>query len=198
MTSNRGLLPSQTVVTLEDLRRLAQTDIDDVDFRIPRTAGADVHLLSDQLPADAKVVLLGSIATGKYCNVLLEILGDRLQFPREFIGRGDMSRGGLLLRCVDQNQELEYIPVACASSRCAAPENCQNVDGLAMTLAVKSPLPPMEATASMTYPKARGGSTNRNGTVSAAWRSATAEHRAAIEIGAASRPLLPRSRRRAP
>jgi hypothetical protein len=63
------------------------------------------------LGARAKVVLLGSIATGKYSDLLLDIFGDRLLFPTEFVGRGDMSRGGLLLRCVREERELAYQPV---------------------------------------------------------------------------------------
>ena len=57
-------------------------------------------------------MLLGSIATDKYCGVLLEIFGDRLLFPAEFVGRGDMSRGGLLLRAARDGRELDYVPVA--------------------------------------------------------------------------------------
>jgi hypothetical protein len=57
------------------------------------------------------VVLLGSVATGKYVSILIEILRDRIQFPAEFVGRGDMSRGGLLLRCAVDRTELAYIPV---------------------------------------------------------------------------------------
>jgi len=59
-----------------------------------------------------EVVLLGSIATGKYVETLLPILGSRLLFPSEFVGRGDMSRGGLLLRCAARGEELGYEPVA--------------------------------------------------------------------------------------
>jgi hypothetical protein len=58
------------------------------------------------------VILLGSIATGKYVNVLLAHFGERLRFPADFIGRGDMSRGGLLLRCAADRTELAYISVA--------------------------------------------------------------------------------------
>lgn len=46
----------------------------------------------------AMAVLLGSIATGKYVDTLLAVFGERLVFPATFVGRGDMSRGGLLLR----------------------------------------------------------------------------------------------------
>ena len=38
-------------------------------------------------------------------------------FPSEFVGRGDMSRGGLLLRSAREGRELEYIPVAGAVRR---------------------------------------------------------------------------------
>src|SRR5262249_1714718 len=67
--------------------------------------------LSSSLPADAEIVLLGSIGTGKYVDPLLAIFENRLVFPEEFVGRGDMSLGGLMLRCVDSKQELKYIPV---------------------------------------------------------------------------------------
>ena len=60
----------------------------------------------------SEVVLLGSVATGKYVDVLLSVLGDRLRFPAEFAGRGDMSRGGLMLRKVDEGEELTYVPIA--------------------------------------------------------------------------------------
>jgi hypothetical protein len=67
------------------------------------------------------VVLLGSIASDKYVNVLLDIFGEALLFPREFVGRGDMSRGGLMLRQVEDREELEYIPVAGAVRRGGRP-----------------------------------------------------------------------------
>jgi hypothetical protein len=56
--------------------------------------------------------LLGSIATGKYVDILVKNFGERLVFPAEFVGRGDMSRGGLLLRCAADRCELNYIPVS--------------------------------------------------------------------------------------
>ena len=59
-------------------------------------------------PTDA-VVLLGSIATAKYLEPLKAVLGPRLRVPREFIGRGDMSRGALMLRCASEGRELTYI-----------------------------------------------------------------------------------------
>jgi hypothetical protein len=57
-------------------------------------------------------VLLGSVATPKYVEPLLAIFGDKLVFPSEFAGRGDMSRGGLMLRCVRERVELTYVSIA--------------------------------------------------------------------------------------
>jgi len=50
------------------------------------------------------------------------ILGERLLFPPAFIGRGDMSRGGLLLRCVESGTELPYAPVIGAPRHGKRPE----------------------------------------------------------------------------
>jgi hypothetical protein len=54
-------------------------------------------------------VLLGSIASGKYVELLTSVLGRRLLFPGDFVGRGDMSRGGLMLRCAREGRELRYV-----------------------------------------------------------------------------------------
>jgi hypothetical protein len=69
------------------------------------------------LGTDCDVVLLGSVASGKYVEVLQPVFGDRLLFPSAFVGRGDMSRGGLMLRCVTSGDELEYVPIAGAARR---------------------------------------------------------------------------------
>ena len=61
---------------------------------------------------DSEFVLLGSVASDKYVQVLSEIFGTRLVFPTAFVGRGDMSRGGLLLRMAAAGTELEYAPVS--------------------------------------------------------------------------------------
>ncbi|MDQ6765940.1 MAG: hypothetical protein M3Z22_07570 [Verrucomicrobiota bacterium] len=112
ITPNRGLLPASMPITLEDLRAFGEVDIDEEDARYREPLERDVRKLAQQLGAAAEVVLLGSIATGKYVNVLLENFGARLLFPAEFVGRGDMSRGGLLLRCAVDRTELKYISVA--------------------------------------------------------------------------------------
>ena len=93
-----------------------EVDIDEDDPRYRKPLQRDVRKLAKGLPT-AEFVLLGSIATGKYVEVLQGIFGDRLLFPSDFVGRGDMSRGGLMLRCAASGQELEYIPVAGAVRR---------------------------------------------------------------------------------
>lgn len=111
ITPTRGLLPAETLVTLADLREFAEVDIEEGDPRYRRPLERDLRRLVRQLTPQCEVVLLGSVATGKYISVLLEILRERIRFPAEFVGRGDMSRGGLLLRCAVDRTELSYIPV---------------------------------------------------------------------------------------
>jgi hypothetical protein len=111
ITPTRGLVPAATLVTLADLREFAEVDIDEADPRYRRPLERDLRRVVRQLTPRCQVVLLGSVATGKYVSVLLEILRERIQFPAEFVGRGDMSRGGLLLRCAVDRTELSYIPV---------------------------------------------------------------------------------------
>jgi hypothetical protein len=111
ITPTRGLLPAETLVTLADLREFAEVDIEEGDPRYRRPLERDLRRLVRQLTPQCEVVLLGSVATGKYISVLLEILRQRIRFPAEFVGRGDMSRGGLLLRCAVDRTELSYIPV---------------------------------------------------------------------------------------
>ena len=67
--------------------------------------------------AEAEIVLLGSIASPKYVQLLTAALGSRIFFPSEFVGRGDMSRGGLMLRCVQEGRELAYVPLVGAQRR---------------------------------------------------------------------------------
>jgi hypothetical protein len=114
ITAGRGLLPPETVINLEELRAIAAVPIDLAEPRYRGPLERDVTELHRTLTLDSEVVLLGSIATPKYLEPLTDILGSRLFFPSEFVGRGDMSRGGLMLRCVREQTELEYI---CASAK---------------------------------------------------------------------------------
>ena len=111
ITPTRGLVPASAGVTLADLREFAEVDIEAGDPRYRRPLERDLRRLVRQMSSQCEVVLLGSVATGKYVSILLEILRERIQFPADFVGRGDMSRGGLLLRCAVDRTELAYIPV---------------------------------------------------------------------------------------
>src|SRR5256884_7477060 len=115
ITPTRGLVDARTRIHLDDLREFAAVDIhvDDSRYRLP--IERDARRLAKKLPLESEVILLGSIATGKYVDVLLATFGEKLRFPSEFIGRGDMSRGGLMLRCAVDRQELRYVPVAGAT-----------------------------------------------------------------------------------
>jgi hypothetical protein len=112
ITPTRGLIDPETRITLDDLREFAEIDIKSADPRYRKPLERDARRLARTLPRDAEIVLLGSIASGKYVDALLHHFGERLRFPGDFVGRGDMSRGGLLLRCAADGQELEYIAVA--------------------------------------------------------------------------------------
>ncbi len=112
ITPTRGLIEAKTRINLQDLREFAEVDIDEGDPRYREPLERDARQLEARLKRGAaEVVLLGSVASGKYVGVLLEIFGQRLQFPGDFVGRGDMSRGGLLLRCAADGCELPYVPV---------------------------------------------------------------------------------------
>jgi len=112
ITSNRGLVPAAAPIGLEDLRYFGTVDIDEDDPRYRRPLERDLRKLAKKLTPNCEVVLLGSVATGKYVDILLAHFGKRLRFPADFVGRGDMSRGGLLLRCAVDRNELPYISVA--------------------------------------------------------------------------------------
>jgi len=106
-----GLVPAATPVRREQLVALGQVPVDEADPRFREPLLEASRLLAGALPADGEIVLLGSVASAKYVDPLLSVFGQRLLFPPTFVGRGDMSRGGLLLRCVRSGEELEYVPV---------------------------------------------------------------------------------------
>ena len=110
ITTNRGLRSAAEPVTREDLVAFGDVDIANGDVRYLAPLRRDAERIRRALPS-AGIVLLGSIATGKYVDTLLEVFGERLLFPAEFVGRGDMSRGGLLLRHARSGDALTYAPV---------------------------------------------------------------------------------------
>lgn len=110
ITTDRGLLPADAMIGTTDLVEFGSQDIESKLPGYRRPFERDVTRLRER--DDAEVVLLGSIATGKYVDVLLDLLGNRLLFPSDFVGRGDMSRGALLLQAVRERSELTYERVA--------------------------------------------------------------------------------------
>ena len=117
ITAAGGLLTPDTPVTLDGLRELASVPIDAAEARYRLPLERDARRLCQTAGADCEIVLLGSIAEGKYTQPLEGIFGERLLFPSEFVGRGDMSRGGLMLRCASAGTELTYIPIQGATRR---------------------------------------------------------------------------------
>ena len=112
ITPTRGLVDARSTITLPDLSEFASVDIDERDPRYRKPLEKSVRNLAKNLSANCDVVLLGSITTGKYVDVFLKHFDNRLRFPADFVGRGDMSRGGLMLRCAADREELRYISVA--------------------------------------------------------------------------------------
>jgi hypothetical protein len=111
ITPNAGLRSPDTIVTPAAVRAFARGDVDADNAKYRRPLEASARTLLEAIGSDCDVVLLGSIASPKYVDVLAGIFGARLQFPIAFVGRGDMSRGGLLLRHAHDEVELEYVPV---------------------------------------------------------------------------------------
>jgi hypothetical protein len=115
ITPSRGLVPAEAQVGLADLQEFSAVNVDPSEPRFTQPLQASAESLA--IPSFCHVVLLGSIATGKYVETLLPVFGERLHCPAEFVGRGDMSRGGLLLRHAACGDELDYIPVTGAVRR---------------------------------------------------------------------------------
>jgi hypothetical protein len=121
ITPDRGLVPAEESVTSQVLVRFADAEIslDNPEYRLPLEQTA--RNLSAAAGNEAQFVLLGSVASEKYVQVLTTVFGPRLVFPSAFVGRGDMSRGGLLLRAAASGEELEYLPVMGAVRRGSRP-----------------------------------------------------------------------------
>jgi hypothetical protein len=107
-----GLVPPDWALTGERLRRLRRTPVDPSSRAYLRPLRVQARALAGVLGEDGRAVLLGSVATGKYVDVLGPALGPRLHFPACFAGRGDMSRGSLMLRAAASGEELAYVPLA--------------------------------------------------------------------------------------
>ena len=114
ITAGAGLVPAHEPVTLRRLRLFAGIPIDASEPRYRQPLARTSRELDRLGSSESEVVLLGSIASGKYVDVLGKVFGSRLVFPADFVGRGDMSRGGLMLRRVREGRELDYTPILTA------------------------------------------------------------------------------------
>jgi len=111
-----GLKSPETLIRVRDIERFGRVDVDPDEGRYSRPLLRDLRALSPDW-TETEVVLLGSVASAKYADLLAPVLGGRLLFPSDFVGRGDMSRGGLMLRCVQAGRELGYVPLVGAERR---------------------------------------------------------------------------------
>ncbi len=105
----QGLRPAAERIDLKELRKIAKVEVDLEERRYTRPQKRDATLLAESLTPSDRVVLLGSVATRKYLEPLASVLGERLHYPAEFVGLGDMSRGSLMLKCAAERRELTYV-----------------------------------------------------------------------------------------
>lgn len=117
ITPGAGLVEPERPVRGPQIRAWAKVPVDLGEARYRGPLERDAQRLASALPPGAEVVLLGSIASDKYVHLLLAVFGHRLLFPLDFVGRGDMSRGGLLLRAARGAGELPYQAVQGAVRR---------------------------------------------------------------------------------
>ncbi|MBK5259010.1 MAG: hypothetical protein JJE51_05405 [Thermoanaerobaculia bacterium] len=117
ITPGFGLVDPEWRITEERMKVMRRPDVDVRRRNYRKPLERDANAIASRLEEDAQVILLGSVATGKYVDVLWPILGSRLRFPGVFAGLGDMSRGGLMLRAVRENRELEYVTLDSPRSR---------------------------------------------------------------------------------
>jgi hypothetical protein len=124
-----GLVPPETPVNIDQLQTIAEVRVAEAN-QVYRDALLNAARSLDECTCRAcSYVLLGSIASAKYTNPLLEIFGERLLFPADFVGRGDMSRGGLMLRQARSGVELSYIAVQGALLRGVRPPKLERWRG---------------------------------------------------------------------
>jgi hypothetical protein len=142
ITAGAGLRAADTAVTLDALTAFAGASIDVGNEAYRGALERGARALHEAVGPDCEVVLLGSIASGKYVEVLQPIFGDRLVFPSAFVGRGDMSRGGLMLRCVLEGRELDYQTVAGAARRGRRPPKLDSIKGILSAASTATPRPP--------------------------------------------------------
>lgn len=103
----RGLLDPDLRLCVDHVYAFGQIPVDVRERSYTGPLDRDARALA----TDGPVILLGSIATGKYVDPLTGVFGERLLFPPAFVGKGDMSRGSMLSKAVESGVELDYAPV---------------------------------------------------------------------------------------
>src|SRR5690606_4635059 len=117
VSSSRGLMSGKEHIDISVIEEFSRVPIDIKEQRYIRPLRRDLLALAPKLAPDDQVILLGSIATDKYVGPLVEIIGNRLHFPEDCRSRGDMSRGGLMLRAVAADHELAYARFSSITAR---------------------------------------------------------------------------------
>ena len=112
ITPTAGLVPHDVLIRLPRLRGFGRVPIHLKNRLYCSSLRRSARRLAVDIGPNCELILLGSVGTGKYLDILAPIFGGRLRIPAEFVGLGDMSRGGLLLRCVRENRQLNYIDAA--------------------------------------------------------------------------------------
>ena len=131
ITMTDGLVSPDARIVADDLERYAQCPEGSASAVL--TLEKTALELSRRLDANADVVLLGSVSTGKYTDLLAPIFRERLLFPRDVLHIGQLARGALFLRRAREGPELDYVPVS---------EIIRS--GRRVSIRVASPAPPME------------------------------------------------------
>ena len=124
----RGLVPAELLIRTPDLQAMGAVPVDHENPGFREPLMRDARRLDRALGVEGRAVLLGSVATDKYVAPLMQVFGERLYFPTAFVGRGDMSRGGLLLRCARAGTPLECVAVRGAARHGPKPPRLRQPD----------------------------------------------------------------------
>jgi hypothetical protein len=110
ITMTDGLVSPDARISLADLERYALCR--EGAAAAISTLESTARGLFQRIGSDGGVILLGSVGTGKYTDLLAPIFGERLLFPRDVLHIGQLARGALFLHRARERHELDYIPVA--------------------------------------------------------------------------------------
>jgi hypothetical protein len=138
ITPTAGLMQDGATVRLSTLRGFSRVPINVKNRRYRTAFLRGLRQLARDVGPDCEVILLGSIASGKYLDLVQQVFADQLRVPAEFIGLGDMSRGALLLQCVKERRELNYISVATVPNRRRLPATLETAQPVINSTSVSS------------------------------------------------------------